>query len=57
MASKNNAVENFEEWRKNKPSADAPATQGAEEEVTPPAGYTKLCIEHPTEPSCPQKTN
>ena len=37
MASKNNAVENFEEWRKNKPSADAPATQGAEEEVTPPA--------------------
>jgi hypothetical protein len=34
MASKNNAVENFEEWRKNKAPTDAPASQAADEVIS-----------------------
>lgn len=37
MASKNNAVENFEEWRKNKASTETPASEVSEEVVYPPA--------------------
>ena len=37
MASKNNAVENFEEWRKNKASSDAPSSAVSGEVVSPPA--------------------
>ncbi len=37
MASKNNAVENFEEWRKNKASVEEPASAVSEEVVSPPA--------------------
>jgi hypothetical protein len=33
MASKNNAVENFEEWRKNKAATDAPSSEVIEEVV------------------------
>ena len=35
MASKNNAVENFEEWRNSKKKADAPKSEVAEETVEP----------------------
>jgi hypothetical protein len=35
MASNNNAVDNFEQWRKNKASADKPASEVTEEVVSP----------------------
>jgi hypothetical protein len=48
MASKNNAVENFEEWRKNKAATETPSSEVGEEVVTPQA---KPSVKNRVEPA------